>query len=118
MVGNLIHRRRIVRIIPVDTQSLTFIHFGSVEAAQSQDGVQRSNPEGQLLWKVPVVVLVPLAKTPEGSVVTVPSATLPKLDQGAEVRFKGLRARVWTMNSSSGLSLSADGVEPVRPKAS
>jgi hypothetical protein len=107
-----------MRIIPVDTQTLTFIHFGLVEAAQSQDGVQRSNLEGQLLWKVPVVVLVPLAKTPEGSVVTVPGPTPPKLEQGGVVRFIGLRARVWTMNSSSGLSLSADGVEPVRPKAS
>lgn len=96
---------------------MTFIHFGNVEAANAQDGKQRTTPEGVLLWKVPVAVLVPNAKAPEGSVVTVPSAAAPKFEQGAEVKFRGLRARMWNMNTSSGISLSADGVEVARNKA-
>jgi hypothetical protein len=105
-----------MRVIPVDTQSLTIFHFGEIEAATSQDGVQRKNQEDQLLWKIPVVILDPNSKTPEGSLITVPSASKPVLTQGSEVRLKNLRARVWNLNTSSGLSLSADGVETVRPK--
>jgi len=105
-----------MRVIPVDTQALIFIHLGVVEPALDQEEKQRSNKDGVLLWKVPIAVLAPDSRAPEGSVVTVPSATLPKLDQGVEVKFRALRARQWSMGSSSGLSLSADAVELARSK--
>ena len=101
-----------MRVIPVDTQTLTFIHLGAVEPALGQDEQQRSNREGVLLWKVPVAVVSPDTRAPEGSVITVPAATAPTLDQGAEVKFKGLRARSWSMGTSNGVSLSAEAVRP------
>jgi hypothetical protein len=104
--------------VPVDTSTLTFIHFGSVEAATAQDGKQRTTQEGVPLWRIPVVVLTPGAKVPEGSNINVPAPQAPKLENGAEVKFRGLRARLWTMNGSSGLSLSADAVEQPRTKSS
>jgi hypothetical protein len=107
-----------MRTIPVDTSALTFVHFGQVEPALSQDGIHRTVQDSGLpLWKVPVVVLSATSKTPEGVLVTVPSGAVPKLDQGAEVRFSGLRARAWAMGTSNGVSLSADGVETIRSKA-
>jgi len=106
-----------MRTIPVDTSALTFIHFGEVEAALSQDKTQRTSQESNLpLWKVPVVVLSPASKTPEGVIVTVPASAAPKLDQGGVVHFRSLRARSWSMGTSSGVSLSADGVEAPRSK--
>jgi len=108
-----------MRTIPVDTSALTFMHFGEVEAALSQDKTQRTSLDSNLpLWKVPAVVLSAASKVPEGVVVTVPGSSAPKLDQGAVLNFRSLRARSWSMGTSSGVSLSADGVEPARPKAS
>ena len=107
-----------MRVIPVETQSLIFIHLGAVEPALGQDEKQRTSKEGVLLWKVPVAVVASDTKVPEGSVVTVPSATAPKLDQGAEVKFRSLRARQWSIGTSNGISLSAESVEIARPKAS
>ena len=108
-----------MRTIPVDTSALTFFHFGEVEPALAQDKTQRVAPDSNLpLWKVPVVVLSSASKTPEGDFVTVPGHAAPKFEQGIEVRFKGLRARSWSMGTSNGVSLSADSVEASRPKAS
>lgn len=107
-----------MRVIPVDTQTLVFIHLGVVEPAVGQDEKQRSNKDGMLLWKIPVAVVTSDTRVPEGSVVTVPSAAAPKFDQGAEVKFRSLRARQWSIGTSNGISLSADAVEVVRPKAS
>ena len=108
-----------MRTIPVDTSVLTFIHFGEVEPALAQDKTQRVTQDGNLpLWRVPVVVLSSASKTPEGDVVTVPSSVAPKLEQGVEIRFRGLRARSWSMGTSSGVSLNADGVEFARSKGS
>ena len=108
-----------MRTIPVDTSALTFIHFGEVEPALAQDKSQRTALDSNLpLWKVPVVVLSPSSKAPEGIIVTLPGSTAPKLVQGGEIRFRSLRARSWSMGTSSGISLSADGVETSGPKAS
>lgn len=108
-----------MRTIPVDASALTFIHFGEVEPALAQDKTQRVAPDSNLpLWKVPVVVLSSASKTPEGDIITVPGHAAPKLEQGVEVRFRGLRARSWSMGTSNGVSLSADNVEVSRPKAS
>lgn len=107
-----------MRTIPVDTSMMTFLHFGDVEPAASQDGTHRSNQEGVPLWKIPVVVLIPGAKAPEGELITVASASAPKVEQNAEVRFRGLRARQWSMGTSSGISLSADAVEVAKAKVS
>ncbi|MHB8379775.1 MAG: hypothetical protein ACYDB2_07650 [Acidimicrobiales bacterium] len=108
-----------MRTIPIDTSALTFIHFGEVEPALAQDKTQRVAQDSNIpLWKVPVVVLSPASKTPEGDIITVPNNAAPKFEQGVEIRFRGLRARSWSMGTSSGISLSADGVESSRPKAS
>ena len=108
-----------MRTIPVDTSVLTFIHFGEVEPALAQDKTQRVAQDSNLpLWKVPVVVLSPASRTPEGDIITVPNNVAPKLEQGVEIRFRGLRARSWSMGTSSGVSLSADGVEAARSKVS
>ncbi len=106
-----------MKLIPVDTSTLTFIHFGSVEPATAQDGKQRATQDGVPIWRVPVVVLAPGSKVPEGSNINVAAPVAPKLDNGAEVRFRGLRARLWTMNGSSGISLTAEAVEPSRGKS-
>lgn len=108
-----------MRTIPIDTSALTFIHFGEVEPALAQDKTQRVAQDSNIpLWKVPVVVLSPASKTPEGDNITVPNNVAPKFEQGVEIRFRGLRARSWSMGTSSGISLNADGVESSRPKAS
>lgn len=104
-----------MRVIPVDTSSLTFIHLGVSEpAVERQGGAPRSNDKGVPLWRIPFVVLVPGEKKPEGIVVVVPHATEPKIEQGSEVKLRSLRARFWSMNGSTGTSLSAEGFEVPR----
>ena len=104
-----------MKVIPVDTSSLTFIHLGVIEpAVERQGGAPRSNDKGVPLWRIPLVVMVAGEKKPEGIVVIVPNATEPKLEQGSEVKLRGLRARFWSMNGSSGTSLSADAYETPR----
>lgn len=101
-----------MRVIPVDTSAVTFIFMGVIEPAADRDkGAQRANENGVLLWRVPAVVVMPGEKKPEGVIVIVPNPTEPKIEQGAELRFRNLRARVWSMNGSSGTSLTADSYE-------
>jgi len=101
-----------MKTIPVETSILTFMFMGVIEpAVEREKGTQRSSESGVLLWRVPAVVLLPGEKKPEGVVVVVPSATEPKLEQGVEIKFRNLRARVWSMNGSSGTSLTADTFE-------
>jgi hypothetical protein len=86
--------------------------MGVIEPAVERDkGTQRTNEAGAPLWRVPAVVVLPGEKKPEGIVVILPNATEPKLEQGVEVKFRNLRARVWSMNGSSGTSLTADAFE-------
>lgn len=103
-----------MRLIPVDTRTLTFIHLGEVQPANTQEGNQRTNAEGVHLWKVPVVVVVTGEPTPDTALVTVPSPKAPEVSQASTVLFQGLRARHWKMNNNSGVSLSADSIEPAR----
>jgi len=101
-----------MRTIPVDTSALTFIFMGVIEPAVDRDkGAQRSSEAGVPLWRVPAVVVLPGEKKPEGVVVIVPNPVEPKLEQGNEIKFRNLRARVWSMNGSSGTSLTADAFE-------
>jgi hypothetical protein len=112
---NNTNRRNTMKVIPVDTNSLTFIHLGVIEpAVERQGGAPRTNDKGVPLWRIPFVVLAPGEKKPEGIVVVVPHATEPKLEQGSEVKLRGLRARFWSMNGSTGTSLSADAFEAPR----
>ena len=106
-----------MRNIPVDTTTIHFIHLGEIEQATTGDGELRFDAAGLALWKIPVTSISPGDKKPDGFIVTVPSASKPKLEQGVEVRFSDLRARHWQMEKSSGISFSASKVEAVRPKA-
>jgi len=108
-----------MKVIPVDTNILTFVHMGVIEAATERiGGAPRTNEAGLALWRVPAVVVIPGEKKPEGVIVIVPSAAEPKLEQGSEVKFRSLRARSWSMNGSSGISLSAEAIEPTRRASS
>lgn len=104
-----------MKVIPVDTNSLTFIHLGVIEpAVERQGGAPRTNDKGVPLWRIPLVVMVPGEKKPEGIVVVAPHPTEPKIEQGSEVKLRNLRARTWSMNGSSGTSLSAEAFETPR----
>jgi hypothetical protein len=105
-----------MKLIPIDTSSITTVHFGTVEP-DARDGIQK-NRDGVPLWKIPVVVLNAESPRPEGEYVQVPNPTEPKIEQGSEIRFRKLRAFPWAMNSGNhGISFRADGFEIVKVKA-
>lgn len=103
-----------MRTIPVDTRGMTTLVGGAIQPANGNDGNQRRDQNGRPLFQVPVVIV---SESANADTVTVrvpgPVAQLPPL---TPVSFVGLIARPWSMEGRSGVSFSAEAMQPVSAK--
>ena len=104
-----------MKTIPVDTASLTTLIGGAIQAATQPDGTQRTNKAGQPLFNVPVIVVIDGGEADTTTVrVPGPVAQMPPL---TPVKFVKLVGRPWSMDGGrSGVSFSAEGVQPVNTR--
>ena len=104
-----------MKTIPVDCTNLTLLVGGTIQAATTPDGSQRRNPAGQPLYNIPVVVVVDGGNADTLTVrVPGPVAQVPPL---TPIRLVGLTARPWSMDGRSGVSFTAESIQPVSTKA-
>jgi len=104
-----------MRNIPVDTARLTTLVGGAIEAATTPDGTPRRNRAGQVLFNVPLVVVIENASA-DTLVVRIPGP-VPQVPPLTPVRLVELVARPWTMDGRSGVSFTAEGLQPATQRS-
>jgi len=105
-----------VKTIPIDTTHLTTLVGGAIQAATQPDGTQKTNKAGQPLFNVPIVVVV---EGGDADTLTVrvpgPVAQIPPL---TPIKLVKLVGRPWSMEGGrSGVSFSADSIQPVNTRS-
>ena len=103
-----------MRTIPVDTKSITTLVGGPIQAATSPDGSQRRDKSGRPLFQVPVIIVSEVASA-DTVVVRVPGP-VAQVAPLTPVTFVGLVARPWSMEGRSGVSFSAEAMQPTQTK--
>ncbi len=98
--------------LPIDQSNIKIRHFGEVTPYTDTSNNQKTDAKGAPIWNVPVVLVIPGERLPEGCAIRVPG-TRPKIEQEAELRFDNLRVRLWSNNGGAGLTLAADAVHVV-----
>ena len=104
-----------MKTIPVDCAVLTTLVGGEIQPATTPDGSQRRNAAGQPLFSVPVVAVVQGGE-PSTFVARVPGP-VPQIPALTPIRLIGLVARPWSMDGRSGVSFSAESVQPASASA-
>lgn len=104
-----------MKTIPVDTRSITTLVGGAIQPATGPDGVQRRDKSGRPLFQVPVVVVSETASA-DTFMVRLPGP-VAQMQPLTPVTFVGLVARPWTMEGRSGVSFSAEAMQPVSTKS-
>jgi len=99
-----------VRTIPVDCSKLTTIVGGLIQPATTEDGSPRRDKQGRTLFNVPVVVVAEGGNA-EAMNVRVPGP-VPQIPALTPVRIVGLVARPWAIGERSGVSFSAEALQP------
>jgi len=100
-----------MRTLPIDTSKMTVLVGGAIAAATSDDGTPRRDRNGAVLFNIPAVVLIEGGNA-ETLTVRVPGP-VPQLAPMTPVRLLNLVARPWSMEGRSGVSFSADALQPV-----
>lgn len=103
-----------MKTIPVDTKSITMLVGGVIQAATSPDGSPKRDKSGRPLFQVPIVVVSEAANA-DTFVVRVPGP-IAQVAPLMPVNFHGLVARPWSMEGRSGVSFSAESMQPVSTK--
>lgn len=104
-----------MKSIPVDTRSITTLVGGAIQPAVGPDGAQRRDKSGRPLFQVPVVVVSESASA-DTFTVRLPGPVV-QVQPLTPVTFVGLVARPWTMEGRSGVSFSAEAMQPVPTKS-
>lgn len=100
-----------MKTIPVDVSRVTTYVGGAIVPATTNDGSPRRDASGRPQLNVPIVAVSETA-TAEAFVVRVPGP-LPQLQVMTPVKLVGLVARPWSMETRSGVSFSAETLQPV-----
>lgn len=103
-----------MRNIPVDTGKLTTVVGGAIAPATTPDGSPRTDRQGRALYNVPVIVLVDDGAA-DTMTVRIPGP-VPQVAALTPVRIVGLIARPWQMEGRSGVSFSAEALQPATAK--
>lgn len=109
-----------MQTIPVDQHEAGSFLVLSIAPATDETGTQTENRDGIPQWKIECLHR-PQARedfTPKAGVevVKIAARTAPTVPDMTPVRFQNLVARMWTMGTRSGISLSADAVQPLGQK--
>lgn len=106
--------------IPVDTNPnrLGALLALGVAPDLDQTGAQKSDRDGQPMWKVEALHRPPTVgefkPKPTVETIKIPGRQ-PVVDEMSPIEFVGLSARPWEFNGRSGVSLSAEGIAGTAP---
>jgi hypothetical protein len=105
--------------LPIDTSRLQFLVVATAEPQrQYEEGKPREawapriDANGEVLWRVQVVVL----GDGEAEIIRVSVAGDPKVAQGDSVRVEGLVASPWEMGDRSGVSFRCLTIRPANSR--
>lgn len=107
-----------MQTMPLDPTRLGTLLGLGVEPDVDDKGVQKTDRDGQPAWKVEVLHRPAQTGdfTPKAGVELVKIVgRQPVVTEMAPITFVGLVARLWEMNGKKGVSLSAEGIAPVKP---
>ena len=99
-----------MRIIPVATEHVKTLVGGTAEAVIGDDGGQKTDRDGQPLFRIAIVCLTDDGSEPSTFQVRI-AGQVPALPLLTEVVLNGLTARPWSMGDRSGVSFSAESIE-------
>ena len=106
--------------LPIDTSRLQFLVVsGAEQLRQYEEGKPREtwaprvDGNGELLWRVQVVVL----GDGEAEIIRVSVAGDPGVKQGEMVRVEGMTAQAWEMEGRNGMAFRAAAIRPVNSRA-
>jgi hypothetical protein len=106
--------------LPIDTSRLQFLVVsGAEQLRQYEEGKPREtwaprvDGNGELLWRVQVVVL----GDGEAEIIRVSVAGDPGVKQGEMVRVEGMTAQAWEMEGRNGMAFRASAIRSVNTRA-